>query len=418
MGKRIAIVGSGIAGLTAGYLLSREHQVTLFERNNYLGGHTHTQDVELAGKVYPVNTGFIVYNDWTYPNFIKLMTQIGVESQASEMSFSVKCERSRLEYSGSNLNALFAQRSNLVNPGFLRMIRDILRFNRETMSSLQRGEDFGSQTLGDYLRSKGYSQRFVNHYIVPMGAAIWSSGEVSMLDFPVGFFLRFFKNHGLLSVNDRPVWRVLKGGSRSYVAKLNAPFQERTYLNTPIVSIRRNPDSVQLTTAAGQQASFDEVIIAAHSDQALAMLSDPTPLESDILGAMKYQDNDVVLHTDASLLPQRKLAWASWNYHIPTQPRDRVALTYNMNILQSFDAPETFCVTLNNSHAIDPGRVIAKFQYSHPIYTLEAMAAQQRFSELNNKLRTHYCGAYWFNGFHEDGVNSALRVTQAMGIGL
>lgn len=418
MGQRIAIVGSGISGLAAGYLLSREHQITLFEGNDYLGGHTHTQDVVVDGACYPVNTGFIVFNDWTYPNFIRLMEQLGVESQPSEMSFSVKCARSGLEYSGSNLNALFAQRKNLVNPSFLRMLQDILRFNKETSESLSKGEDFGEMTLGAYLAANRYSRAFIRHYIVPMGAAIWSSGESSMMDFPVGFFLRFFKNHGLLSVNDRPVWRVLKGGSRSYVPSLSAPFKDRIHLNTRIASIRRAPNQVILTTENGQQVEFDEVVIASHSDQALAMLQDATPSERDILGAIPYQDNDVVLHTDTSVLPTSKRAWASWNYHIPVQAQQRVSVTYNMNILQGFSAPTTFCVTLNDIASIRPDKIIASFNYSHPVYTLQGMAAQQRHSEISGHNRTHYCGAYWFNGFHEDGVNSALRIAESKGVSL
>ncbi|MDX1451356.1 MAG: FAD-dependent oxidoreductase [Oleiphilaceae bacterium] len=417
-GRRIAVVGSGIAGLTSAYLLSRHHEVTLYEANDYLGGHTHTQHVELRGRSYPVNTGFIVFNDWTYPNFIKLMEQLGVASEASDMSFSVRCENTGLEYNGTSLNSLFAQRSNILRPAFLRMVKDILRFNRATTQAVQSGELDEHISLGEYLDAEGYGRYFRQYYIVPMGAAIWSSSEEVMLNFPLAFFLRFFHNHGMLSVDERPQWRVLKNGSQSYIDPITQPFKQRIHLATPVQKIWRHDDGVTIESARGKE-QFDEVILACHSDQALKMLADPSAQESAILGALPYQMNDVVLHTDTRLMPKRQLAWASWNYHIPQRANQCAMVTYNMNMLQNFhNAPETFLVTLNRSTEIDPDKVIASFRYAHPVFTLDGVAAQARHGEISGQRHTHYCGAYWLNGFHEDGVNSALRVVRDFGIEL
>ncbi|EAT11333.1 NAD(P)-binding protein [Bermanella marisrubri] len=416
--QRIAIVGSGISGLTCGYLLSQKHEITLFEANDYLGGHTHTYDVESNGKTYPVNTGFIVFNDWTYPNFIKLMDKLGVESEESDMSFSVRDENSGLEYNGTSLNSLFAQRINIIRPRFLRMVRDILRFNKETVSALSQQKIDEGQTLGEFVEEQGYGKEFVHHYIVPMGSAIWSASVDVMMDFPLKFFLQFFNNHGMLSVDDRPTWRVLTGGSRSYIDPITAPFKERIHLNTPVTSVKRHDTGVTITTNQGTH-EFDQVIFACHSDQALSMLSDASMDEEHILGTIPYQMNDVVLHTDERLMPKRKLAWAAWNYHIPQRKSEYAMVTYNMNILQNYqDADETFLVTLNRNQEIDPDKIIAKFRYAHPVFTLDGVASQKRHSDISGKNRTHFCGAYWLNGFHEDGVNSALMVCKDFGIGI
>lgn len=416
--RRIAVIGSGIAGLTSAYLLSRQHEVTLFEANDYLGGHTHTQQVELAGRSYPVNTGFIVFNDWTYPNFIKLMDELGVASEDSDMSFSVRCENTGLEYNGTSLNSLFAQRSNLIKPAFLKMVKDILRFNRETTEAVRTGQLDEQISLGDYIAQQGYSRYFRQYYIIPMGAAIWSSSEDVMMNFPLAFFLRFFHNHGMLSVDERPQWRVLSQGSQSYIDPITRPFKERIHLATPVKAVHRFEQGVRIVTARGEE-EFDEVVLACHSDQALKMLADPSTQESEILGRLPYQMNDVVLHTDARMMPRRKLAWASWNYHIPQRANDCAMVTYNMNMLQNFhDAPETLLVTLNRGQEIDESKVIKRFRYAHPVFTLDGIAAQQRHAEISGQRHTHYCGAYWFNGFHEDGVNSALRVARAFGIQL
>lgn len=416
--QKIAVIGSGIAGLTSAHLLSSEHEVSLFEANDYLGGHTHTKHVKLGDKTYPVNTGFIVFNDWTYPNFIKLMDKLGVASEASDMSFSVRDENSGVEYNGTSLNSLFAQRINVLRPSFLKMVWDILRFNKQTVAALESGEVSDTQTLGEFVQAHGYSKSFIHHYIVPMGSAIWSASVDVMMDFPLRFFLQFFNNHGMLSVDDRPQWRVLCNGSESYIKPITQAYAERIYLNTPIQKVERREDGV--TLYSGEKSfEFDQVIFACHSDQALKMLAQPTELESDILGALPFQKNDVVLHTDTRLMPKRKLAWASWNYHIPQRKSETAMVTYNMNMLQNFhDAEETLLVTLNRSQEIDPAKIIDQYQYAHPVFTLDGVAAQKRHHEISGHNRSHYCGAYWFNGFHEDGVNSALRVVESFGIHL
>ncbi|TNC81540.1 MAG: FAD-dependent oxidoreductase [Oleiphilus sp.] len=418
-GQRVAVVGSGIAGLTTAYLLSRKHEVVLYEANNYLGGHTHTRKVELNGRSYPVNTGFIVFNDWTYPNFIKLMDELGVQSEDSDMSFSVRCENTGLEYNGTNLNTLFAQRINVLRPSFLRMIRDILRFNKETVAALNEGRLDESQSLAEYLKAEGYSKGFIHQYIIPMGAAIWSAPVEVMMSFPLRFFLQFFNNHGMLSVDDRPQWRVLTGGSASYIDPLTRPFADNIRLETPVRKILRDDQGATIVTERFGEERYDHVVLACHSDQALQMLDAPSHQESEILGAIPYQMNDVVLHTDTRMMPRRKLAWASWNYHIPQRAKEMAMVTYNMNMLQNFDdASETFLVTLNRSPEIDPAKVIERFRYAHPVFTLDGVAAQGRHHEISGVERTHYCGAYWLNGFHEDGVNSALRVADRFGVAL
>jgi predicted NAD/FAD-binding protein len=414
--QRIAVVGSGISGLTSAWLLSRSHEVHLYEASDTIGGHTNTEYVEAGGRVWPVNTGFIVYNDWTYPGFIRLMEALGVESEVSDMSFSVQSPATGLEYNGTSLDTLFSQRRNLVNPWFLNMIREIVRFNSLTRDGLAKDRIPADQTLAAYLDEHGFSQYFRNHYIVPMGAAIWSASESDIQQFPVRFFLRFFNNHGMLSVYDRPEWRVITGGSETYIPMLLAPLGSNVYRSTPVTAIHRDAEGVTLHSPRGEER-YDQVVIATHSDQALSLLADPTDEESRILDALPYQENDVVLHTDSSLLPRNRRAWAAWNYHIPQNPSEAVSVTYNMNILQNFsDAPETFCVTLNRSHAIDPERIIKRFRYAHPGFTLAGMDAQGSYERIGGHNRTHYCGAYWFNGFHEDGVQSALRVARSLGV--
>ncbi len=407
----IAIIGTGISGLTAAWHLQRDHRLTIFEANDYIGGHTNTVEAEFWGKTYAVDTGFIVYNDWTYPNFIELLDQLGVASQPTVMSFSVRCERTGLEYNGQDLNTLFAQRFNLFRPSFHRMLRDILRFNREAPALLEGDREI---SLNDYLREQRYSREFIEQYIIPMAAAIWSAEPGAMGEMPARFFVQFFKNHGLLSVNQRPQWRVIQGGSRNYVGPLTAPFRDRIRLNCPVEWVRRQPNHVQVKTRHGPVERFDEVVIATHSDQALRLLADPTPREHEILSAIPYQENEAVLHTDTRLLPRRKLAWAAWNYHLAAQPQTRVAVTYNMNILQSLDAPVTFCVTLNPSEAIDPARILYRTTYHHPVFTDAGVRAQARRDEISGVNRTWYCGAYWSYGFHEDGVNSGLAVARGL----
>jgi predicted NAD/FAD-binding protein len=403
---KIAVIGTGIAGNVAAYRLAREHDVTVFEADDRIGGHTNTVTVPWAGREYAVDTGFIVFNDRTYPRFIGLLDELGVASQASDMSFSVQNEGAGLEYNGTSLNALFAQRSNLVRPSFYRMVADILRFNRRAPRLL--AVDAPGLTLGQFLEEQHFSREFIDNYIIPMGAAIWSAEPGVMQRMPASFFVRFFDNHGLLTVNDHPTWRVIQGGSRRYVDKLVAGHRDRIQLNAPVEQIRRLPGHVQVKLRGHDPQRFDQVFIACHSDQALAMLVDPTPQERQVLGAIRYQHNQAVLHTDEKLMPRRRLAWAAWNYHVLRESNGLAAVTYNMNILQGLDAPVQFCVTLNNAEGIDASRVIRTIDYAHPVFTPEAVAAQGRHGEINGVCRTYFCGAYWRYGFHEDGVVSAL----------
>ncbi len=384
----------------------------LLEAGSRIGGHTATVDVALGGRRYAVDTGFIVYNDWTYPHFIGLMDKLGVASQPTQMSFSLTDQESGLEYAGSSLNTLFAQRRNLLSPSFLGMLRDILRFNRDALKHLEEGRVAADTTLGRYLEQFGYGRAFRDHYLVPMGSAIWSADTPDMLSFPLQFFVRFFHNHGLLNIANRPQWRVIRGGSREYIRPLCAGFAHKIRLNAPVKGVRRLARGVELSFADNVVERFDQVVFACHSDQALAMLRDPSQAERDILGAIPYQDNDVVLHTDSRMLPRSRRAWSSWNY-LRRGSEQRAILTYNMNILQGLDAPETFCVTLNNTDAINPHRILGRFSYAHPMFTLDGMQAQARWAEINGGS-TWYCGAYWRNGFHEDGVFSALRVAEAL----
>ena len=402
---KIAIVGSGIAGLTAAHHLHPEHDIVVYEAGGHVGGHVHTHDVELGGWRYAVDTGFIVFNHRTYPHFTQLLADLGVESRDSDMSFSVSCGSSGMEYNGTGLNALFAQRSNLLRPRFWGMLGDVLRFNLEAPELLK--ADGAEVSLGAYLEQRGYGAMFRDYYILPMGAAIWSTDPARMLDFPARFFVGFFMNHGLLSVTDRPAWRVIRGGSRAYVERLIAPFRERVHILSPVRSLSRYPDHVALHTDQGTER-FDAVFLACHSDQALALLADPTPAEQAVLSAIPYQANEAALHTDTRLLPRRRLAWAAWNYLMPEGPGGRLSLTYDMNILQGLDAPETLCVTLNATERIDPDKVIATMTYHHPLFTPAGVAAQLRHREIDGTRRTYYCGAWWRNGFHEDGVVSAL----------
>ena len=402
---KIAIIGTGIAGNVAAWQLCREHDITVFEAGDHVGGHTHTHDIDMGGERFAIDTGFIVFNDWTYPNFIALLDELGVASQPTGMSFSSSCDVTGIEYNGSSLNGLFSQRRNLVSPRFHGMLQDILRFNREARELLNSSDD--SLTLEAYLRDNHYGGLFVDNYIIPMGAAIWSTDPQQMLDFPACYFIRFFVNHGLLNIKERPQWRVIRGGSREYVRALSMPYKDSIRLNEGVVSVRRFPDYVQLHTSAGNTARFDHVFIASHSDQALRMLSDPDRVEREVLAAIPYQKNEAVLHTDISLLPRQRRTWAAWNYRRRHDVNRRVSVTYNMNILQRLEAKETFCVTLNDTDHIDAGRIIRRMEYEHPVFTPAGVAAQQRHSELNGRHRTWYCGAYWRYGFHEDGVISA-----------
>lgn len=413
--KKIAIIGSGISGLTSAYLLSQKHQVKVFEKNDYIGGHTATVDVEHEGEHYAIDTGFIVCNNKTYPKFLKLLSQLNVEYKDTEMSFSVHNEQTGLEYNGNNLNSLFAQRRNLLRPAFWRLIREILKFNKLCKALYHQKAIPESQTLGGFLDSHGLSDFFCQHYILPMGAAIWSTSLTEMREFELKFFIRFFYNHGLLNISDRPQWHVIKGGSREYIAPLITKFKEHIQLNANITSVIRNDDKVLLSFEDQEPESFDEVVFACHSDQALALLGDASDAETAILGDIPYSRNEVVLHTDTNMLPKRKLAWASWNYLLDSDNPRPAAVTYNMNILQGLHSDTTFCVTLNQTEQIQPDKVLRKFVYHHPVFNSKSMAAQLRREEICGQNNTHFCGAYWYNGFHEDGVRSATDVAARFG---
>ncbi|PSJ45787.1 FAD-dependent oxidoreductase [Zobellella endophytica] len=414
--SRIAVIGSGISGLTCAWLLSREHEVSLFEASDRLGGHTATVDVTLDGRQHAVDTGFIVFNDRTYPRFQALLARIGVRARPTEMSFSVQQAQSGLEYNGHTLVTLFAQRRNLLSPRFYGFLAEIVRFNLLCKRVLKAGRLNDHDTLGRFLRQHGFSDFFAGHYVLPMVAAIWSSSLAGSRDFPLAFFLRFFNHHGLLNLVDRPQWYVVEGGSRSYIPALTAPVRD-IRLNRPVVGIERGGRGVRVDSRAGAEY-FDEVILACHSDQALRLLRDASDAERQVLGGLAYRDNEVVLHTDRRLLPKEPRAWASWNYWLDGNEEAPPAVTYNMNILQGLETAAPLCVTLNRGEAIDPARVLRRFHYAHPVYNRDAITAQGRREEICGRRHTHFCGAYWYNGFHEDGVRSALDVCARFGVGL
>lgn len=407
---KIAVIGTGIAGNVAAYHLSREHDITVYEANNYVGGHTHTHDVCVNGKYYAIDSGFIVFNYRTYPNFVKLLTELDVSVRPTEMSFSVKCERTGLEYSGSGLNGLFSQRSNCINPRFYCMLYDIFRFNREAPELLD-GND-NNISLGQYLADYGYSEAFINNYLIPMGSAIWSADQHSMNDIPASFFIRFFNNHGLLTVTDHPQWHVIEGGSKKYVEVLTRPFRDRIRTNSRVVSVERKDSHIEVTDHQGYRDDFDRVFFACHSNQALAMIKKPSITEQQVLGAIQYQMNEAILHTDTRPLPSATSAWAAWNYLIPASNSKQVTVTYNMNILQGIQAPDVFCVTLNSPVPIKEECIISRVYYEHPLFTPMAIDAQRRHRDINGEDRFYFCGAYWRYGFHEDGVVSALEALQ------
>jgi predicted NAD/FAD-binding protein len=416
---RIAIVGSGVSGLVAAHLLHPHHEVTMFEARDRIGGHVNTVEVPSSdGSPLPVDTGFIVYNEHNYPVFSKLLDQLGVETQPSDMSFSVRCDRTGLEYNGSTIRQLFAQRRNLFRPSFHRMLRDILRFNREATSAILAGAS--DLTLGAYVAEAGYSSGLSEHYLLPMGSALWSVPRDQVLEMPAAFFVRFFENHGMLTVDDRPEWRVVRGGSERYVERLVEPFRDRVRTNTPVRRVERitsdGGSTVTGVTVDGE--SFDHVILACHSDQALSLLADPTRQERSILGAMPYQENDIVLHTDESVLPRTRRAWGAWNYHLRGDTSGPATVTYNMNLLQTLSGPRTYCVTLNATDLVAPESILYRTTFHHPAYTTAGFAAQERHVEISDVRRTHFCGAYWGFGFHEDGARSGVRVAEALGASL
>jgi len=409
---RIAIIGGGISGMTAAYLLSKDHDIVLFEANDYIGGHTHTVEVTHDEKNYAVDTGFIVFNEVTYPNFCALLKQLGVAYQASTMTFSVKCERTGLEYSPHSLGTMFIQKKNLFSPSFYRMMYDILRFKRNFVKLL-RAEDESTE-LVPFLKKEGYSPRFIREFIIPLGSSLWSSDPKDIDSFPLRMFVRFFNNHGFLELMHPIAWKVIQGGSQQYVEKLTLPYRAKIRLNVPVKGVTRHDTHVDIALE-GKQERFDHVLIATHSDQALAMLRDPSPAERETLGAIPYRENRALLHTDTRVLPAHHSIWSSWNYIIPKQKKKAAALTYDMNILQSISSPAEFCVSLNLEESVEKEKIIGSYLYHHPVYPGHTLTTQRRYSEISGVNRTHYCGAYWGYGFHEDGVNSALAACRYFG---
>ena len=411
--SRIAVVGSGIAGMGAAWLLSRQHEVVLFEANDYLGGHTHTHEIELHGKHYAVDTGFIVFNEIHYPLLTKMFAALGVPSQPTTMSFSVQDMGSGLEYNAGTLRGLFAQPGNLVSPRFWKMLRDLVRFYRQAPAVMN--TESPGPTLGEYLQANAYSDIFRDDHIVPMASALWSSPSRRILDFPMKHLVGFMSNHHMLQLTGRPDWRVVKGGSQSYVRALRAQWSVRERLQTPVLSIRRSAEGITLTTTAGTE-QFDEVVLACHADDALALLPDATAQEREILGAIRYRDNEAILHTDTQVLPRKRRAWAAWNAHVPLRDTAPCSVSYWMNALQSLDAPEQFIVTLNRRGSIDPARVLRRLHYRHPEQDHASVAAQARKPEIQGVDHTWFAGAGWGFGFHEDGLRSGVEVARGLGV--
>ncbi len=410
---KIAIVGSGISGMVCAYLLQQEHEAVVFEANDYVGGHTHTVDIELDGRHLAIDTGFIVFNERTYPNFCALLGELEVQSQPTSMGFSVRCDKCGLEYAGNSLSTLFAQRKNLLSPRHYHMMRDILRFHKHAVGVVDQLSH--EMTVADFLRQESYSRGFVEHYLLPMGAAIWSCPTASFEQFPIRFIIEFYRNHGMLQVRDRPIWRTITGGSKNYVSRITAGFRKAIRLKTPVRRVTRIECGIEIATDFGTEA-FDEVIFACHSDQALKLLAQPSPAERKILAKFPYSRNVALLHTDESVLPRRRTTWSSWNYRIPIGEENAPSVTYDMNILQRLDTPRTILVTLNDEDIIDPKLILGRYEYAHPVFTTERRSAQLRHHELIRADNVSYCGAYWGNGFHEDGVNSALAVCSQFGI--
>ena len=410
---RIAVIGSGISGLASAWLLSRQHEVVLFEANDYLGGHTHTHDIELEGTQYRVDTGFIVHNPVHYPLLTSMFEELGVATKPTTMSFSMHSEASGVEYNATSLDGLFCQRGNLLSPRFWRMLGDLRRFYRIAPRLLD--TDDPGPTLGEYLQEHGFGEAFRDEHLLPMASALWSSPSAQILAFPARYLVQFMANHHMLQVSGRPDWRVVRGGSATYVRALQQRWQASVRLQTPVHSVRRDADGVDVMTANGTER-FNQVVLACHSDQALALLADADDREAAILGAIPYQTNDVVLHTDARLLPRNRKAWAAWNAHVPRDPSDACTVSYCMNLLQGIDAPQPLVVTLNRTHAIDPSHILRRMAYAHPVYTHASVAAQARRYVIQGQRRTWFAGAYWGWGFHEDGIRSAVEVSRALGV--
>ncbi|MGY8749435.1 MAG: NAD(P)/FAD-dependent oxidoreductase [Pirellulales bacterium] len=410
---RVAIIGGGVSGLVTGYRLHKQHDVTLFEANDYVGGHTNTIDVVNDEGQFAIDTGFIVFNDRTYPNFIALMDELKVASQPTRMSFSVSCEKTGLEYRGADFNGLFAQRRNLFNPRFLKLLWDLLRFNKAGEKLLEDKQE--NETVGEFFERNNFSPQFIQQYFMPMGAAIWSASFETFRQFPIRFIAEFYHNHGLLGVTNRPQWRVITGGSRQYIAPLTQDWSDRIHTKEPVRDICRTEDDVVVMTQDGQSHLFDHIVFACHSDQALRILGNKaTAAESEILSSFPYHPNTALLHTQESVLPKNRRAWACWNYFKPERASSLANVTYNMNILQSLNSKQTFCVTLNDDGRIRDENILGSYTYMHPTFEIRRKQMQARHHELINRNSTSFCGAYWGNGFHEDGVKSAIAVANQL----
>lgn len=410
---RIAVVGSGIAGLSAAWLLSRQHEVVLYERGARLGGHTHTHSIPMAGREYAIDSGFIVFNHENYPLLSRLFAELSVPSQPTTMSFAVQAPGFGLEYNATSLDGLFCQRRNLFSPRFWRMISDIAQFYRQAPTLLDAADD--GPSLGDFLSDGGYGALFTQAHLIPMASALWSSPAERVLDFPARYLAQFMANHQMLTLGQRPPWRVVTGGSSRYIDALQASWSVQVRLDAAVRRVRRESHGVAVETAAGEDR-FDQVVLACHSDDALALLDAPSTAEREVLGAIRYQDNDTVLHCDARLLPSRRKAWAAWNAYVPAQPESHCTVSYCMNLLQSVDSPEPFVVSLGRGDAIDPDKVFARMAYRHPVYTHDSVRAQRRRHEINGTDRIWYAGAYWGFGFHEDGIRSGVDVARDLGV--
>jgi predicted NAD/FAD-binding protein len=414
--QKIAVVGTGISGLSAAWLLDKDHDVTVYEKNHYVGGHSNTADIEVGGREIAVDTGFIVYNPLNYPNLVALFEHLDVPTKPSDMSFGASLDDGALEYSGTDLNGLFSQRRNILRPRFLRMLSDLFRFYREA-PGLVDDRSLQNISLGDFLRHKGYRDAFVYDHLMPMGAAIWSSSIEEMLSFPALTFVRFFRNHGLLKLTDRPEWRTVDGGSREYVKRLTDSFKHRIRVGQPVTQIERSGETSTVKCSDGSQENYDHVVLACHADQALSLLANPTEEELAALGNIHYQANTAVLHTDTRLLPERKHAWASWNYLGIGKDNQKqlLCVTYLMNLLQGLATDTPVMVTLNPCKEIDPAKIIEIYDYEHPLFNIAAMQSQPKLWGLQGKQNTWFCGAYFGSGFHEDGIQAGLAVAEKLG---
>lgn len=404
---KIAVVGAGVSGIVAARELYGGHEVTVFEAGAHVGGHAHTQRVEAGGQRFEVDTGFMVYNHRTYPHFTRMLAGLGVEGRASTMSFSVRDARSGLEYNGESLDGLYAQRRNLLRPSFHAMLAEILRFHRVAPRLLE--EAAGELPLRDYLAREGYRRDFTECYLLPLVASIWSADPAALHDFPARFLVRFLHNHGMLTVNRRPTWYTVQGGSARYVERLIAPFRHRIHCAQPVERLRRIPGGVMLRPRGHDWLHYDAVFMACHADQALALLEDASAAEREVLGAIRFRRNSATLHTDASLLPRTPRARAAWNYLVRRGTDRGAVVTYDLALLQGHVAPMPLLLTLNDDGDVAASKVLRVMEYEHPQFTAQAVAAQARQREIDGPLATYYCGAWWRNGFHEDGVASALE---------